>query len=405
MSDDLVPVPFRVTREHYETAREAHRHATDTAKRLVDDATLRSQQGGGDMTAAELAEIEQLSRASQSYVRVCDAYEDQQREAAVNHTAAVVEGGALVADTGVPLLSPSADALRALHEASYGDEPVQRRVHADKGDQHRAAITLTTTGTPTVGLDGSVIGREPRRIAVAAQIPGTQVQGVAGTVFPVFGSADTAEIAAEGATKAEYDDITSGTATPAMIALWTDYTRQVALTLPAFEAKLRAKLAARVARREDKLVVARVLATTGIQTLQAATTSVPYAESLMVAAAMVLDSDVAATPNMALVNPADLPKIFPAATATGANGESPASGLRLDLHGLAIYPTSEVSAGAAIVGAWSVGSEFLVGMPPTYLVDSMSQLKSNKVTVLLEEAVTLAVTEPKAFVSVDLNGP
>jgi hypothetical protein len=34
----------------------------------------------------------------------------------------------------------------------------------------------------------------------------------------------------------------------------------------------------------------------------------------------------------------------------------------------------------------------------------MSGLKTNKITVLMEEAVTLAVIEPAGFVSVDLNG-
>jgi hypothetical protein len=123
----------------------------------------------------------------------------------------------------------------------------------------------------------------------------------------------------------------------------------------------------------------------------------------MVAAGLVLDSDVAAAPDVALVNPADLALILPS-DGTGSRGESPSADFRLTVAGMQLYPTSAVTAGSAIVGAFAAASRFVVGQAPTVMIDAVSQLKSNKITLLSEEAVTLAVDEPTGFVLVDLSG-
>lgn len=310
-----------------------------------------------------------------------------------------VYGAAPESGADVPPLLPSGVQLREMFAAHQGNEPVQRRWELET----RAAITLSTTGTTSGELAVSP-AREPRRIATAAGLPVEEVNGVGGTVFPIFLSTDSAAVTAEGAVKPEYDSITTGTAVPAVIAIWTDHTRQVSETITTFDQRLRAKLAARVARAEDALLVARVLAAPGIQTYQAPTTSTPYADSLLAAAALVAASDVAAEPSLALLNPADVVKVF-GGTAVGPGGMSPDTELRLRLHGMDVYVTNTVAAGAALVGAWSSGSYLVLGSRPRVLVDTMSQLKSNKITTLLEETVTLAVTDPEAFVSVDLNGP
>lgn len=163
---------------------------------------------------------------------------------------------------------------------------------------------------------------------------------------PVFG-AGSADVVTEGSAKPEYDAVTAGSATPAVIATATDFSRQLQLSHPAFEARLRTKLAALVARREDQLLVSTVSRTTGIGT-HSAPTGESYSDSLLAVAAKVVDSDLAAEANLAVVNPADVVKIF--GDATGSSCENPESELRLRLHGMQLYPSSAVSAGSPLVG-------------------------------------------------------
>lgn len=300
----------------------------------------------------------------------------------------------------LPGLMPSPEQLVELRAVIDDQRAV--RVPVDSRDtQHRAAVTTTQTGRPVAGPSAAG-NREPRRILASAGIPVERVAGVSGLAFPVFG-AGAANIVAEGAVKPEYAAITAGTATPQMISVWTDFTRQATLSMPGFESRLRNKLAALVAKREDQLVVAKVLATIGIQTYAAPLAATPYADTLLGAAGLVLASDVAQAPNLAIIAPADVPKIF--GGGVGANGESPDAELRLDLHGMDVYVSSAMTAGAAIVGAWNVASRIVLGMQPTMFVDAMTGLKSNLITHLLEEAVDLAIEEPTGFVSVDFITP
>jgi hypothetical protein len=373
----------------------------------------RAHDAGRDLTADELREVTDVStRARALHDDIAPYVEDEQRARAIGALAHELGGGGQVDRLGstggqrsvyellggadeVPALMPGREQITTL----YGAIAEQRAVRVEvAGEQlQRALVDTGDTGVPTAGLDVTAL-REPRRIATAARLGVQQVAGVEGVAFPVFG-AGAAEIAAEGTAKAEYDAVTPGVGVPQMIAVWTDVTRQSLLSVTGFESRLRAKHAALVARREDKLMVARVLGTTGIQT-HAAAASVPYADTLLRAAALVVDSDVAAEPDLALINPADIAMVF--GGATGRQGETPADNLRLSLHGMSVYVTSAVAAGSAIVGAWSASSRMIVGMRPTVLVDAASGLKTNRVTLLLEEAVTLAVDEPTGFVSVDL---
>jgi hypothetical protein len=373
----------------------------------------RAHDAGRDLSADELREVTDVStRARALYDDIAPYAEDEQRARAIGALAHELGGGGAVelgaqdhtrtayeilggADQ-VPPLMPSREQITTL----YGAVAEQRAVRVEvTGEQlhTRAVVETADTGLPTAGLQTTGL-REPRRIATAARLGVQQVAGVEGVSFPVFG-AGAAEIAAESTTKTEYDAVTPGTGVPQVIAVWTDTTRQTLTSVTGFEARLRAKHAALVARREDRLMVARVLGTTGIQT-HAAAASVPYADTLLRAAALVVDSDVAAEPDLALINPTDIAMVF--GGATGRQGETPTEQLRLNLHGMTVYVTSAVAAGSAIVGAWSASSRLIVGMRPTMLVDAVSGLKNNLVTLLLEEAVTLAVDEPAGFVSVDL---
>lgn len=297
----------------------------------------------------------------------------------------------------VPPLMPSPDQVAEMFRAATGDATAHRWTV----EHTRAAITTTNTGTTqSLGSGGSVL-RQPRRIATAVPLTVERVEGVQGLAYPVF-NAGAADIAAEGAVKAEYAAVTPGAAVPQMISVWSDVTRQALLSMPAFESRLRGKHAALVAKREDQLLVSRLQGAIGVQTVTA-TTGMTYSDVVLAAAGLVLSSDVAAEPDIILCNPADLPELFPGSTSTGASGESPVAGLRLDMHGALVYPTSAVAAGAGIVAALGAATRYVLGLDPTVLVDSVSQLKSNKITILSETACSLAIDEPSGIVIVDFT--
>ena len=289
---------------------------------------------------------------------------------------------------GIPSLLPSAEALSALFSA------VQQRqsLRLEAGLETRAAVLTTTTGADQMTTELGQRPRAPRRIVFAAGVPIERVSGIERAAFPVFGEGD-ADITPEGQTKTEYSAITPGSVRPQVISIWTDTSRQNLLTMTSFEAKLRTVLAAKVARREDALVASTVLNTTGI--LQVTGPVDP--DSLLEAAGLIASGEVAAEPNLVLVNPADLPAVVGTSVGTGGSASPDFSQFLPAVHGMRIYPTAAVAAGTALVGAWTAGAIFVVGMEPAYLVDAVSGIKTNTVTILLEEAVALAVEEPQAF--------
>jgi hypothetical protein len=377
--------------------------------------TRSAQDAGRDLTEDELRTVTDQGAEARRIAESLQHLEAEQVRAdqVSNVHASIGSGGSVNLGTGstayaelgggesVPALMPAPDQIAEMFRALQGD-PTQHRYVVDQAAaamHARALVTTTQTGQVTnVGTGGTVL-REPRRISTSVRLPVEVVQGVEGLAFPVFG-AGAADIVAEGVAKPEYAAITAGSAVPQMISVWTDYTRQAALSMTTFEGRLRAKHAALVAKREDLLLVSRMLATTGVQTVTGVA-SAPYSDAVLSAAGLVLSSDVAAEPDLILVNPADLPKLFPGSTSTGANGETPISGLRLDMHGALVYPTSAVTAGTGIVAALGASARFVVGLRPTVLLDTMSGLKQNKITSLMEEAVNIAIDEPSGIVLVD----
>ena len=299
-------------------------------------------------------------------------------------------GTAAVPSDELPPLLPTRDEQLQLRKAiTEGRSERFTMAPRRDGEHTRATVTLSLTGTPVAPMVRGFM--EPRRLASVARLPVTPVAGASNVTYPLFG-AGSAEITAEGVLKQEYSAITAVTSTPQLINVWTDFTRQVDLSMAGFEQRLRSKLAALVAAREDKLLIATALALT-LPTF-AKTAGVARSDALLQAAGTVLAA-TGMPPNVAVVNTADMPAIFTGSA--GAGGETPEEELRLQVRGMTVYPSADIATGTALVGAWPAGSSIVVGLPPTYLVDAVSGIKNNKITVLLEEAVQLAVDDLGAF--------
>jgi len=385
-------------RERYAELREAITTAQETATREGRDLTedeLRQVEDDAAQCRTVAAEIEQLTEAAQRAQQVADlsATLDRGGEQPLGHRPDPYAGFG-GPPQGPAKLMPSRKQVAALMRAAGEQTALRVTTAPEAGDtQTRAVVGTTATGEPAAPLDAPE-PREPRRIASAANLISQTVRGVEGVEYPVFG-AGAADIATEGAMKPEYDAITQGEARPAMISVYTDYTRHSLLTAAGFEQRLRQKQAALVAKREDALLVARVLATPGIQTVTGTT---PLGDRLLHAAGLVLASDIGAEPDLAIIHPDDVVTVF--GDSTGTSGETPAEQLRLSLYGMQVYVSSAVTPGTALVGAWRAASRFIVGLEPTVLIDALSGLRTNTITGLTEEAVTLAVDEPSAFVTI-----
>jgi hypothetical protein len=359
-----------------------------------------------DLTDDELEQIHERSDQARTLAaHIEELAEFDERSAATADLAGRLlgEGGAVeeARRDQVPPLMPSRPRMERMRTLLRSDEPTPLRfttLDADPDQQDRAVVTLAgDVGTPTAKLDTRVL--EPRRISRTAGLIVENVSGAEGVTFPVFG-AGAAGVAAENAAKTEYDAINPGTAAPQMINVWTDFTRQATESHPSFEQRLRSKLASLVAAREDVLLQAKVMATTGIQTQGFVAGS--QASAVLVGAAKV-QAAIGQPPDLALVNPVDIGLLFGAGLANTPPGEL--AELDLNLFGMRVYPTNAQTAGFVLAGAWLACSRFIVGMDPTYFVDPYSGLKNNRVTTLLEEAVDLAVEEPTGFISVDIVTP
>lgn len=385
----------------------------NAARQQIEDLQTRAAGEHRDLTDQELTQVRTIGEQAKAlHDEIAPYLEEHHRAAKVGQMAATIAhatgSGAgenlgtgrpdpygSEADDQVPSLMPSREQVAEMRAAVGESRPLKFTTAARAQEHTRATVTLAgDVGTPQTAL-GERQPVEPRRIAAAARLIAQRVEGTSGVVFPQF-LAGTAGVTAEGVAKQMYDNINPGSATPQVINAWTDFTRQVTTSHLAFESRLRQKLAALVAAREDLLLLTKVLGTTGI--VAQAPTADPMAQQLLVAAAKVAAEGQ--EPDLFAFNPADAGKIFGAGLANTPPGEL--AELDLRLHGMRGYPTNQVTAGTAVVGAWRAGSRYVVGMAPTFMVDPFTQMKSNVVTGLLEEAVDLAVEEPNLFVNVDL---
>lgn len=406
---------LKAKREKFEELRAAIKTVQDVAvreERDLSDVELRQVREYAEQAREVATDIEELSEVE----RRADAVREMAGQLAGDGAGDGAGGGWQKAG-----YNPDADRQGFLDAAGVWDAPPKiapsreesaelwraaqemRSVRVALDPVHtRAAVTTTETGVTAQAL-AQQQPREPRRLALAAGLPVQRVSGVEQAKYPVFG-AGAADVAAEGALKPEYAAITPGATPPQLISVWTDVTLQVRSTWPGFDTALRNKLARLIAVREDALLVSTVLGTAGIQTLDhSAQTGMAPGDSLLEAAALVVGSDVSAEPNVVVINPADVRRIF--GQSVGMSGEFPENALRLRLHGMTCYVSSAVTAGTALVGAWRESSWFLSGALAgmhgvVYMVDATSQMKNNIATLLGEEAAGIAVTEPAGFVNV-----
>ena len=294
--------------------------------------------------------------------------------------------------SGPPSLLPDDAGMVAL----FGAVTERRAAMISTPAAQFATITTTQSGRD-VQLLGTTRRAGPRRIAELAPIPVEEVAWGASSAFPIMGAGTVPGATAEGVAKPEYSAITAGSATPQTIAEWTDVTNQ-ALSLANFEEKLRNKLARLVAQGENEILRAKVAGTSGVVT-QAFTPGTDQSVQILRSAA-IIEAALNVTPDLMIYNPADVVVLF--GTSVGNAAPAEISQLSLRLFGMRSLPMASQTAGFALVGAWGAGSRLVVGLRPRFMVNPYSAMKSNIVTVMLEEAVDLAVEEPEAFRIVDL---
>lgn len=356
-------------------------------------AAMREVVDGADgraLTADEVAAYEALetdltaARADQAVRGRQTAYETPVNSGDLRAAGSPTAGG-------VPSLILNAAGLDELRTAITERRSVTIRTE-------NVAVTTTQTGKPSTSL-GVTANGGPVRIAELGGIQGEDVEWGGTAMFPILGAGTPPVATGEGAAKPQYDAVTPGTATPQTLAIWTDLSNQ-SLSIPNIDLKLRNKLARLVAQGENELLRAKVAGTTGVvtQAFVAGDQSVQILRS-----AAIIEAGVSLRPNLMLYNPADTAAIFGTAVANAAPQE--VAELSVSLFGMASLPLNTQPAGFVLMGAWAAGSRLVWGLRPTYATDPFSQMKNNLTTVLLEEAVDIAVEEPTAFRTVDIVTP
>jgi hypothetical protein len=296
--------------------------------------------------------------------------------------------------SGPPSLLPDDTGMAELFTAIRE----RRAVTVTTPDASFATITTTQSGRDTQ-LIGVTQRSGPRRIAELGAIPTEDVEWGSSAAFPIMGAGTPPAATAEGVAKPEYSAITAGTATPQTIAIWTDLSNQ-ALSMANFEVKLRNKLARLVATGENEILRAKVAGTAGVvtQTFVAGDQAVQ-----ILRAAAIIEAALNERADLMLFNPADTLAIFGTAVSNAAPQELAA--LSVQLFGMLSLPMATQPAGFVTMGAWSAGSRLVVGLRPRYFTNPFTQAKNNITTIMLEEALDLAVEEPEAFRIVDIVTP
>jgi HK97 family phage major capsid protein len=112
-------------------------------------------------------------------------------------------------------------------------------------------------------------------------------------------------------------------------------------------------------------------------------------------------------PNAVILNPADALLVrtfqstaneFAAGFALGGDALSPS------VWGMAMYITTRIAAGTALLGNFAEAATAYVRMPPLVKIDPFSESTSNLVKFIFEERIALAVHHPTALLALTFNG-
>lgn len=222
---------------------------------------------------------------------------------------------------------------------------------------------------------------------------------------------NAAATVAEGAAKPESAlDFTERTDNVRKIATWIPVTDELLADVAGFESYLRERLAFMVRREEeDQLIngdgtapnISGILDRSGLQTQ---TSGLTHEADAIYAAITKVRANAFAEPTGVVIHPLSWANIR---TEKDANdqylGPGPFSGDTVDrIWGLPVRVTSAIAEGSAIVGAFRPYSQVFrrTGITVTLSTEHDTYFTSNKVAVLAEERLALAVYRPAAFCQV-----
>jgi hypothetical protein len=361
-----------------------------------------------DLTEDELRSVRSLAEEGKALTEeINDQADHETRSAAVSELAAKLSLGT-GPQTGTdpldgvpgrtyptaPALVPDAGQLAELHRAAANRQPVRMTVKSDPW-QTRAALALSDAGDAPAIAPGGVT---PGTVRIAELMLSERVNGYTQVNYPVFASETAHDPTAEAGTKPEGAGATGGQAQPQTLARWKTVSNQTLLTYSNFQTLLTGAMTTGLVKDENALIVATLAAATGTLTHTAATGEAAGA-SILAGIAAIMDG--AGAPVDAIVcHPTDLPTLM-AGAVTGSQ-VNPTDNLPLSLYGARVVPSSAATAGTVWVGAFRIGSRWIVGQSPEVLVDPYTDLKTNQTTVRVEEAVALALPLPSAFCKVTL---
>ena len=271
------------------------------------------------------------------------------------------------------------------------------------------AATDAVKGVQVVDTDTSVVVSSPARAAVAGLFGSATISGNAITYFVQGDTTGKATKVAENAKKPQLSlGFTPVTKPLSKIAGYVKETDEILNDAPFLASAVQNELLYQLGVTEDSAIMGEVLGTTGIQ-------SVTYAEGKMVDAILKAKAAVAQnspfTADFVAINPEDMVDLL---TATDKNGQYLGGGFFQGAYGngdytqpariwgLPIFETSEVAAGTVLVGAGKQAVQVYRkgGVDVNIYEQNEDDALYNRVTLLAEERLAVAVKYPKGLVKV-----
>jgi HK97 family phage major capsid protein len=279
-----------------------------------------------------------------------------------------------------------------------------------------AAGDVIVPDSTRVGTHFGIVPQPRRPLSILDLIPTSPMDSRSFGYMQEGGSWAGAAETAEGAVKPEGDiTLTEAEVVAATIAVWKKLRRQQLADVPALQQVISDRLTYSCLRRLENQVLAGDGAGENIQGILTTTGIADIAFSGTVALAdLPLDGIVSvmladAQPDAVAVHPTDWATMLKAREGAnsgqrldsgGAFGSSPAQ-----LWGLPAVPSTALTQGQALVGAFGTGCRLFIREPVNVRVSDNDQddWTRNRVTALAELRAGLAVFQPSAFALVHLK--